>query len=51
MKTIIKIYENGKLLKSKIYKTKKEAQQFKKSYLTKFTIGQKVKNNIQVTIS
>lgn len=51
MKTSIKIFENNKLTNIINFKTKKTAKIYKKSYLNKFTVHQKVKNKIEVTFS
>ena len=51
MKTNIKIYENSKLIDKINFKTKKAAEKYKKSYLGRFTVCQKVKNKIEVILS
>lgn len=50
MKTSTKYYKNNELIETKEHQTKKDAINYKRNILRSFTIHQKVKNNIQVTL-
>ena len=50
MKTSIKFYQNGILQNVECYKSKKEALKAKNSFLSNFTVGYKVKNDIQAIL-
>lgn len=51
MKATVEFYENGKVIKTETFRTKKEARLEIQKYIRKYTVHQKVVNKIEAHIS